>query len=67
VPVSDAELIEGIVAVGLPQSAAELIASFGTAIREGQLQSLSTAVEDLTGRAPATLRSVLEPALIGAA
>jgi NAD(P)H dehydrogenase (quinone) len=63
VPVSDAELIAGILAAGLPQAAAELIASFGRAIREGQLEGLSTAVHDLTGRAPATLRSVLEPAV----
>jgi NAD(P)H dehydrogenase (quinone) len=63
VPVSDAELIEGILAAGLPQAAAELIASFGAAIRERQLGALSTTVQDLTGRPPAALRSVLEPAL----
>ena len=63
---SDDELMEGIVAAGLPQAAAELIASFGRAIRKGRLEALSTAVQDLTGRAPASLRSVLEPALAGA-
>jgi NAD(P)H dehydrogenase (quinone) len=63
VELSDEESIAGLLGAGLPREAAELITSFGQAIREGQLQALSTAVQDLTGRAPAPLRSVLEPAL----
>jgi NAD(P)H dehydrogenase (quinone) len=65
VNVSDAELIDGLVAAGLPRGVGELLASFGQAIREGQLDALSTAVTDLTGRSPVPLRSVLEPALSG--
>lgn len=64
VGVSDAELVDGLVATGLPPGVAELLASFGRAIREGQLDVLSSAVEDLTGRPPLGLLSVLEPALL---
>lgn len=53
-------------ATDLAQLYAELITSFGRAIRKGWLEALRTAVQDLTGRAPASLRSVLEPALAGA-
>ncbi len=63
VAISDEESIAGLLAAGLPQGAAELITSFGRAIREGALSALSTAVQDLTGRPPVSLRSVLEPAL----
>jgi NAD(P)H dehydrogenase (quinone) len=47
-------------AVGLPADTATAIASFGTAIREGVLEVLSSHVEDLTGRRPRSLRDVLE-------
>jgi NAD(P)H dehydrogenase (quinone) len=40
---------------------AELVTSFGRAVREGHLSSCTTAVADLTGRAPRTLREVLSP------
>jgi NAD(P)H dehydrogenase (quinone) len=39
---------------------ASAYASFGTAIREGVLQTVSSAVHDLTGREPRSLRAVLE-------
>jgi NAD(P)H dehydrogenase (quinone) len=42
---------------------AELVASFGRSIREGHMASRSDVVEQLTGRPPVTLRSVLQPAL----
>jgi NAD(P)H dehydrogenase (quinone) len=67
VSVSDAEFIDGLVAAGLPRRVGELLASFGAAIRGGQLAALSTSVEDLTGRAPAPLSSVLASAFAGAA
>jgi NAD(P)H dehydrogenase (quinone) len=35
-------------------------ASFGTAVREGVLDVVSTDVEELTGRPPRSLREVLE-------
>jgi NAD(P)H dehydrogenase (quinone) len=40
---------------------AELVTSFGRAVREGHLSSCTTSVADLTGRAPRTLREVLAP------
>jgi NAD(P)H dehydrogenase (quinone) len=42
---------------------AELVASFGRSIREGYMASRSDVVEQLTGRPPRTLRSVLEAAI----
>jgi NAD(P)H dehydrogenase (quinone) len=42
---------------------AELVASFGRAIREGYLDVCSDAVARLTGRAPRQLRDVLAPAV----
>jgi NAD(P)H dehydrogenase (quinone) len=41
---------------------AELVASFGRAIREGYMDSCTDAVAKLTGRAPLTLERVLAPA-----
>ena len=43
---------------------AELLASFGRAIREGHLDVCSDSVVKLTGRRPRTLREVLEPHLM---
>jgi NAD(P)H dehydrogenase (quinone) len=40
---------------------AELVASFGRSIREGYMDGCSDAVVSLTGRAPRSLREVLEP------
>jgi NAD(P)H dehydrogenase (quinone) len=61
-PVDDATFVAGLEAHGIPAPAAQLIASFGRAIREGQLDQVSTAVQDLTGRAPIALRDVLAAA-----
>jgi len=44
---------------GLPEPAAQLVTSFGRAQREGWLDTVSSAVADLTGRPPRTLRDVL--------
>jgi NAD(P)H dehydrogenase (quinone) len=67
VNVSDAEFIDGLVAAGLPRGVAELLASFGEAIREGQLAALSSDVQSLTGHAPTPLSAVLAHAFTGAA
>jgi NAD(P)H dehydrogenase (quinone) len=59
VPVDDETLIAGMIGGGLPEVVARLLASFGTSTREGFLKTVSTAVEDLTGNPPRTLRDVL--------
>ena len=61
-PVDDATFIAGLESHGIPAPAAQLIASFGRAIRDGRLDQVSTAVQDLTGRAPIALRDVLAAA-----
>jgi NAD(P)H dehydrogenase (quinone) len=45
---------------GMPEPLAKDIATFGIAARRGYLGAVSTAVEELTGREPASVRSVLE-------
>jgi NAD(P)H dehydrogenase (quinone) len=60
VAIDDEEATQNLMAVGLPADTAKAIASFGTAIREGVLEVLSSHVEDLTGRPPRSLRDVLE-------
>lgn len=67
VNVSDAEFIDGLVAAGLPRGVGELLASFGAAIRGGQLDQLSSHVQDLTGQTPTPLGAVLAEAFAGAA
>jgi NAD(P)H dehydrogenase (quinone) len=62
VAVDDEAFISGLESHGIPSAAAQLIASFGHAIREGQLNQQSTAVQDLTGHAPVALRDVLAAA-----
>ena len=60
--VTDAEYVEDLVAAGLPEPVAGLLASFGAAARLGAFAVISPAVADLTGRAPTTLGAVLEGA-----
>jgi NAD(P)H dehydrogenase (quinone) len=60
VAIDDEEATQSLIAVGLPADVAKAIASFGTAIREGVLEVLSSHVEDLTGRPPRSLGDVLE-------
>lgn len=62
VAVDDAAFVAGLIAAGLPDAAASLIASFGTAIREGFLDQRSGDVEALTGRAPRPVDAVLATA-----
>ena len=60
VAIDDEAAAQALVDVGLPPEMARAYASFGTAIREGVLTTVSTAVHDLTGREPRSLREVLE-------
>jgi NAD(P)H dehydrogenase (quinone) len=60
VAIDDDEATRNLTAVGLPADAAMAYASFGTAIREGVLEVVSSHVEELTGRRPRSLRDVLE-------
>jgi NAD(P)H dehydrogenase (quinone) len=60
VAIDDEATAQLLVDAGLPPAAARTYASFGTAIREGVLDGVSPAVEDLTGRPPRTVREVLE-------
>jgi len=59
IELSDDELAAGIAAAGLPEPIAELLASFGTAIRGGHLAQRSDDVQLLTGRPPRTVRETL--------
>jgi hypothetical protein len=45
---------------GVPEPAAREFASYGRAIREGHIDQISGAVENLTGRPPRSLRQVFE-------
>ena len=58
--IDDEAAAQALVDVGLPPEMARAYASFGTAIREGVLKTVSSAVHDLTGREPRSLREVLE-------
>jgi NAD(P)H dehydrogenase (quinone) len=60
IAIDDEAAAQALVDVGLPPEMARTYASFGTAIREGVLNTVSTAVHDLTGREPRSLREVLE-------
>jgi NAD(P)H dehydrogenase (quinone) len=67
VHVDDEQFAAGFAeATGLPLAAGELYASFGRATREGYLDAISDSVEELTGRAPRPLRSVLAEATVNA-
>ncbi len=67
VQVDDDALIAGLIAGGVPEAAARVVASFPAAAREGFLGGVSTAVEELTGAPPRSLRDVLAVGLEEAA
>jgi NAD(P)H dehydrogenase (quinone) len=50
---------------GMPEPGARLYSTFGIAARHGYFTPVSTAVRELTGRSPKTVREVLEAALAG--
>lgn len=65
IPVADLDdeaYADGLIAAGVPEPAARLYTSIGTAARQGFLQNATSAVTQLTGRPPRTLRDVLVPA-----
>lgn len=59
----DDAFVAGLEAAGLPPDVAELLASFGAAIRDGHLDQRSTVVQELTGRPPQALSELLAGAL----
>lgn len=59
VHVDDAAYVAGLEQAGLPTPVAQLLASFGTAIREGRLAGVTSAVEDLAGRPATPLAAVV--------
>jgi NAD(P)H dehydrogenase (quinone) len=59
VPVSDAELVAGLAAAGVPAAIAALIVAFDANTRAGGADVRSDAVEKLTGAPPRRLREVL--------
>jgi NAD(P)H dehydrogenase (quinone) len=63
--VDDDVFIAGLQEHGIPAEGAQVIASFGRAVREGYLDQLSDAVQQLAGRPPRSLRDVVAPALVG--
>ena len=64
VSVDDASYLTGLRAAGLPDGLAQVLTSFGAAVRGGYLASATSAVADLTGRAPTALADVARSALL---
>jgi NAD(P)H dehydrogenase (quinone) len=52
-------LIEGAVQHGLPRPVAEILASFDVSIANGQLETVTDAVEKLTGQKPQSIREFI--------
>jgi NAD(P)H dehydrogenase (quinone) len=59
VSVDDAALVAGLIEAGVPEAAARIGLSFVVAARERFLERVTSAVEDLTGKAPTSLREVV--------
>lgn len=59
VPLTLEALVGGMVNAGLPQPVAELYASFDAAAAKGELDVVTNAVEELTGRKPTTVEDFL--------
>lgn len=59
VPLETKVMIDNMVAVGLPPFIAELLVSFNTAIAQGKFATVSSAVADLTGKAPISVADFL--------
>jgi NAD(P)H dehydrogenase (quinone) len=62
VHVDDDGFVAGLTGAGVPEEAARLYASFGASTREGFLEGVSSAVQDLTGQPPRSVRTVLTAA-----
>jgi NAD(P)H dehydrogenase (quinone) len=59
VSVDDDALLAGMIEAGVPEPRARIVLSFVVAAREGFLDSVTSAVEELTGTAPSSLREVV--------
>lgn len=59
----DQSFVADMESAGLPAEVSALLASFGTAIREGYLDQRSGVVQELTGRPPQTVADVLSGAV----
>lgn len=59
VPLSPDAMVAGMVAAGLPEGVARLLVSFDVAVAEGALAVASSAVADLTGKAPQSVGEFL--------
>lgn len=59
-PVEPEAMVAGMVAGGLPEPVAQLFVSFDRAIAQGALAVASSAVADLTGRAPQSVADFLK-------
>jgi NAD(P)H dehydrogenase (quinone) len=60
VSVDDDALVAGMIEAGTPEAVARIRLSFVAAAREGFLDSVTSAVQDITGNAPMSLRQVVE-------
>jgi len=60
VSVDDDALVAGMIEAGAPEAVARIRLSFVVAAREGFLDSVTSAVQDVTGDAPMSLRQVVE-------
>jgi NAD(P)H dehydrogenase (quinone) len=59
VPVPAEAIVAGMVAAGLPQPVAEVYVTFGIGAADGTLGVASSAVSDLTGKAPQSVHDFL--------
>jgi NAD(P)H dehydrogenase (quinone) len=59
IALDEASLTEGLKQAGLPEIYARLLATFDTAQAKGEFNILTSAVRDLTGKEPATVREFL--------
>ncbi|MEQ1507131.1 MAG: NAD(P)-dependent oxidoreductase, partial [Myxococcota bacterium] len=60
VPVPPSAYREALIGAGLPPAVADLLVSFEVAAGNGELDLVSTAIRDLTGRAPSSVAEFLE-------
>lgn len=60
VSVDDDAVVAGMIEAGAPEAVARIRLSFVVAAREGFLDSVTSAVQDITGNAPMSLRQVVQ-------
>lgn len=62
--VDDATLRAGLLAGGLPELIADVVTTFGTAVRDGLLADVHETVHELTGTSPSSVRELLSRAAV---